>query len=341
MTSRERILAALRCEEPDRVPYVELWIDAVMGRTLMAWEGEEWWTDAGFTADAALALADRLGMDDVVYVVRPPIYADTGAGLDGRQFVGDGLIKTQADLARIDLPDPRDATLWANAAAFASRKGDRAACFVTRAGFFPTLSCMGFETFATALYDNRPLVEALFDRYADWAVALAERAGDAGFDLFATTDDMAFKSGPFFSPAVFRELVLPRYRRIADALTIPWVVHTDGNVTPFLDDLVALGIAGLHPIENGAMDIRAVKRRYGGRLCLLGNVDLDLLGRGTPEQADREVRGLIRDVAPGGGYIASSGNSLAGYLRPENVLAMTRAVQAYGRYPIQIEGESR
>jgi uroporphyrinogen decarboxylase len=46
------------------------------------------------------------------------------------------------------------------------------------------------------------------------------------------------------------------------------------------------------------------------------------------------VRGLIRDLAPGGGYIASSGNSLASYLKPENVLAMSRAIHTYGAYPV-------
>jgi len=51
---------------------------------------------------------------------------------------------------------------------------------------------------------------------------------------------------------------------------------------------------------------------------------------------DEEVRGLIRDVAPGGGYIVTSGNSLAGYLKPENVLALSRAVQKYGLYPISV-----
>jgi uroporphyrinogen decarboxylase len=69
----------------------------------------------------------------------------------------------------------------------------------------------------------------------------------------------------------------------------------------------------------------------------LGNVDLNLLGMGMPEDVDREVRGLIRDVGPGGGYIVTSGNSLAGYLKPENVLALSNAVQAYGRYPIRLE----
>jgi uroporphyrinogen decarboxylase len=102
----------------------------------------------------------------------------------------------------------------------------------------------------------------------------------------------------------------------------------------FLEDLIGLGIAGLHPLEKGAMDIRAVKQAYGDRICLLGNVDLNLLGLGTPEEVDREVRELIRDVGPGGGYIITSGNSLAGYLKPTNVVALSDAVRKYGRYPL-------
>jgi uroporphyrinogen decarboxylase len=67
---------------------------------------------------------------------------------------------------------------------------------------------------------------------------------------------------------------------------------------------------------------------------VLGNVDLNLLGLGTPDEVDSEVRGLIRDLAPGGVYIVTSGNSLASYCRPENVLALSNAVQKYGKYPI-------
>jgi uroporphyrinogen decarboxylase len=82
------------------------------------------------------------------------------------------------------------------------------------------------------------------------------------------------------------------------------------------------------------MDIRAIKRDYGDKLCLLGNVDLNILGNGSRSEVFRTVEGLIRDVGPGGGYIVTSGNSLAGYLRPENVLAMSEAVKQYGRYPL-------
>mgnify|MGYP000238802727 CR=1 FL=1 len=333
MSPRQRVLAALRCEAPDRVPYCELWVDPALARRMMGWA--EGVGDNGWTAQEARALARRLGMDNVLYVLRPPVYATTAEGEGGRQFVGGGLLRSEADLRLIELPDPRSEAIWAPARAFAQAKGDYAAFFVTRIGLFPTIVSLGFEAFCVALHENRPLVEAVLDRYTDWAAALAERAGAAGFDAFVTTDDMAFKSGPFFAPATFREVVAPRFRRVAERLTIPWVFHSDGNVAPVADDLVALGVAGLHPNEKGAMDIRAMKRRYAGRLCLLGNVEMDLLARGTPRQVAAEVRCLIRDVAPGGGYIASSGNSLASFLRPANVLALSRAVRQHGRYPIE------
>ena len=73
-------------------------------------------------------------------------------------------------------------------------------------------------------------------------------------------------------------------------ITIPWIMHTDGNILPFLQDILSLGIAGLHPIEKGAMDIRQVKKEYGDKICLLGNVDLNILGMGTIEDVDAEVK---------------------------------------------------
>jgi hypothetical protein len=57
---------------------------------------------------------------------------------------------------------------------------------------------------------------------------------------------------------------------------------------------------------------------------------------GTPEDVERTVRGLVRDVGPGGGYIVTCGNSLAGYLKPENVVALGQAVMNFGFYPINL-----
>ena len=339
MTSRERVVTALRCEEPDRVPSVEIGIDRALAEHLMGWgdaDSQAMNLEENFyTAQEALALADRLGLDSLSYVKRAPVFAEKLPGQDGRLFYGEGQIREMADLDKLSLPDPNDDSLYEDAERFVENKGERAACFVTRIGIFPTMLSMGMERFSVALFENRDFVEAVLDWYCDWMLVLADRMCDLGFDVFVSTDDLAFNTAPFFSPEVFRDVVLPRYRKISEVITIPWIIHSDGNLLPFVDDLLTLGISGLHPLEKGAMDIRSVKREYGDRLCLLGNVDLNLLGMGTPEEVEAEVRGLIEDVGPGGGYILSSGNSLAGYLLPENVMAMSSAGRKYGTYPIE------
>jgi len=344
MNSRERVMASLSLQEPDRVPHCELGIDRALAQRLMGWgepEGQAADLEKNeYSVQEATAIAERLRLDNICYVLRAPVYAHKVPGQDGRLFYGEGMIRTEADLDMLQLPDPTDDALYAEAERFLEGKGDYACWFVTRIGIFPTMLSMGTENFSVALYENRRFVETVLDRYCDWTAAVAERVCRMGFDAFVSTDDMAFKSAPFFSPQTFRELVLPRYRRVAEHVTLPWIIHSDGNVMPFLDDLLSLGIAGLHPIEKGAMDIELMKQRYGERLCLLGNVDLNILGMGTPDDVQAEVRYLISRIAPGGGYIITSGNSLAGYLLPENVLAFASAVEEYGSYPLSAaEGE--
>jgi uroporphyrinogen decarboxylase len=340
MTSRERVRTALRREEPDRVPFCDLGVSRSLAQRLLGWHepaGQSTNLEANpYTVEEAKAVAACLGLDNITYVLRAPVYAEKHPGQHGILFYGDGMIRSEADLATIQLPDPHDDELYADAEAFLAQKGDYSAWFVTRIGIFPTMLSLGMEDFCVALYENRPLVERLLDIYTDWIEVVAERVCRLPFDAFVSTDDMAFNTAPFFSPRMFRELVLPRYQRVARKITLPWFIHSDGNILPFLDDLISVGVIGAHPMEKGAVDIRAVKKAYGKRLCLLGNVDLNLLGAGTPEAVDQEVRELIRDVAPGGGYIVTSGNSLAGYCLPENVRAMAHAVRKYGRYPIAV-----
>ena len=338
MNSRERVAAALERRVPDRVPYCEEYVSRPFAARLMGWEAPQ--TESvdlegnEYTVEESKALARRLGLDNITFVLRAPVYAEKHAGQDGVLFYGAGLIRTIADLERVRLPDPFDEHYYDEARAFAAGKDEFSAWFNTRIGIFSTMLSLGLEGFSLALYDDLPLVERLLDMYTDWIEVVADRACHLGFDVFVSTDDFAFKTAPFFSPAVFRELVLPRYRRVARKITLPWLLHSDGNIMPILDDLLEVCIAGAHPMEPGAMDIRAVKRDYGDRLCVVGNVDLNLLSLGTEQAVDAEVRGLVRDVAPGGGYILSSGNSLTGYCRQENVIAMAEAVRRYGNYPI-------
>ena len=340
MNSRDRVIKALNREEPDQVPFCDVAVDKGLAQKLLNWEGD---TDIGsssrtenpYTVEESKAISACLGLDNINYLLRAPTYAHMLTGIDGRTFVGHGMIKTEDDLSMINLPDPYDNSLYQEAEEYIANKGDYAACFVTRIGFFQVVLSLGLEGFCLALYDKPAMVEKMLDMYFDWMVVVAERVCKIGFDVFWTTDDFAHKSGLMFAPQVFEELLVPRYRKVLEKVSIPWILHSDGKITDVMDLFIDLGATAFHPIEKGAMDIAAVKKEYGDRVCLLGNVDLNILGAGTPEETDAEVKYLIQNVAPGGGYIVTSGNSLASYLKPECVMALSRAVKKYGRYPIE------
>jgi uroporphyrinogen decarboxylase len=341
MTSRERVLCALGGGTPDRVPYCELGIDDAIAAQVLA---DTVWGDRVRRQDqpveAEKALSRALGRDIILHSLRPAVAAERHSGEGDVMFYGHGWIKSRADLGRLPLPDPTSEELYAPAREFLAQGEDFALCASCRLGISPSYLSMGQEFFSLALYDQPDLVDEVLYLYASWCAAVVKRACEMGFDFVWTADDIAFKNGLMLSPKMFRERMLPHMRRVAECITIPWIFHSDGNLSAVLDDLVDLGIGGLHPVEPAAMDIRALRRRYGKRLCLVGNVDVHTLGAGTPAQVEAEVAGLLRDVAPGGGYMLSSGNSLASYCRMENIRAMTAALQRLGRYPVRMPGPS-
>jgi uroporphyrinogen decarboxylase len=338
LNHRERVMAALRGQEPDRVPYCELSIDRAFAAKLLGWNEkpqvnalEE---NSPFTLEEAKIVSRALGLDNIFYLRRQPVYVDTFVDEEGRTFPGTGKIKTEDDLAMINLPDPHRDEFYAEAEFFAGNKGDYAAFFLTRGGLAPAMLSMGIDHFCLSLYDDPKLIAQLLDIYFNWMEVVAARICQLGFDVFCMADDFAFNTGMMFSPDMFNELIVPHYRRLSEIITIPWVFHSDGNIQEGIDMLREVGVIGIHPIEKGTMDIRKVKKEYEGKLCILGNVDMVLLGSGSPREVEEEVFGLIRDVAPGGGYIVTSGNSLADYLKPECVLAIPKTIEKYGSYPI-------
>jgi len=335
---RERVLAALQREEPDRVPYCEVSVDQKVAAQIMGWpvpdRVEHDRERNPRTVEEEKALSDRLGRDNITVVVRAPVYAQKIRGIDGRPFYREGMIASASDLERIQLPDPHGEELYREVETFVRRKGDYPVFAATRIGIFPAILSIGYERFCYLLFDDPGLIEQVMDLYFGWEEVVVERLCEIGVDVIWTTDDIAWKGGPMFSPEVFRSMVAPRMQRVAQKITVPWVLHSDGNLMPILGDLLDLGITGLHPIEPGVMDLARMKRMYGHRVCLLGNINLNTLGLGTPEQVEEEVKARIGEGGPGGGYIVTSGNSVASYCLPENVLAMARAVRTYGGYPI-------
>ena len=289
----------------------------------------------GIPADVgyeARELADAIGNDIVMIKRLPPLFYDRDQGRPGAHSIGPGLIRTRDDLPKMVFEED-DAWIAEARDFLRTQRGHRAAVAGTRLGISPTLLSMGLDGFSIALYEDRGLVEEVIDRYVAFSRRTVEVFGELGFDALWVFDDFAYKTGPMFSPEVFREVFVPRLQVTTEAIGIPWIFHSDGNLLPVLDDLLTLGMSGLHPVEPEAMDLAEAKKAVNGRACLIGNVSVGLLASGTPEEVEATVERTLDAGAPGGGYMFSSGNSIPSYAKVENVRAMISAFAAgRGRY---------
>jgi len=192
--------------------------------------------------------------------------------------------------------------------------------------FTMTWEMMGFENFSFAWFENPELVMALNDRLGNLVLSMFEYfAQSPAVDAIWYSDDIAFTNGLLVNPDILDAVFFPWLKKIGDLCkqyNKPLIYHTDGILYDVFDKIVECGVDAIHPIEPKAMKIKEVKERYGDKLCLVGNIDVDLLSRGTPDEIRKNVRKNIEEVGYNGGYCVGSGNSIPEYVKLENYLAL-------------------
>jgi uroporphyrinogen decarboxylase len=147
-------------------------------------------------------------------------------------------------------------------------------------------------------------------------------------------DDAAFKGNTFVSPDQFRELAIPCYRAIVNAMKIPVLWHSDGYIEPLLDLAVEAGIKGIHAIEPLAgNDLGRIKAKWGDRLVLVGNVDcVHVLTSKDLTLVRSEVERCMQQAKKGGGFMIDASNSVHAGCALESVVEMYRYAKEVGAY---------
>jgi len=186
------------------------------------------------------------------------------------------------------------------------------------------------------LFEHPDEVKQELDRAADAAIEWGRQQIEAGAECLTMCADYCFNQGPFLSPPMFAEFVTPYLHRIVEAHKAngAYVIkHTDGNIMPILDQLVAAGPNGLHSLDPQAgVDIAEVKRLYGDRICLCGNVNCGKLQTGTDEEVIQDAIYSITHGKPGGGYIFCTSNVAFKGMELRRYMMILEVRQKYGRY---------
>lgn len=348
----ERLLTVMRGGIADRVPFYEILLEARNVKAILGKDVGTTMAASRGSADEALyvppmdpedfaIICQKTGMDAMTLesLWTPLKYKDEQGNL---HIVNDGRINDWPDLEAIIKPD------WEHD--FKPRRDViRRYVKVARANNLGVIWCVGaffqcsyfflcnFNEFLLKFYTDREFVAAMFDMCLDYYMEITRIAIEEGVDVLFFADDIAFKSGPFVEPESFKELWLPRARKLLQLgrdAGLPLMFHSCGNLTGIMDGLIMeLGLDVLNPIEPYSMDIYDIKQRYGDKLTLSGNIDIaGPLAFGTPEQVREEVRQHMEKLKPGGRYILSTNHSVMDDIPPENYRAMLDAGLEFGQY---------
>jgi uroporphyrinogen decarboxylase len=340
----------LRSKEPDYVPLGDISVhpmikEGFLGRPIRSLEDEvAFWCQAGYDyvpIEQGLHLTDVIRKQSM-HQIEANYAVDTNEK-QTRSWAteGKGLITTRAEFEAFRWPDPDalDYSMFEKVGALLPFKVK----VIAQLG--KIFSCvwwlMGIEGLSMALADEPDLVPRVFEKVGKFQFRVFENL--LCFDSVGAiwhADDIAFSTQLMVSPRILRDHLFPWYKemnRIAHQKERLTVYHSDGALQAVMEDIIDCGFDGLNPIEPKAMDIKEIKRKYGSRISLLGNIDLIYtLTRGTPDEVRAEVRQRIHDLAPGGGYAVASANSIPEYVPLANFNAMREATFDYGKYPISM-----
>ncbi len=345
MNSFERVVAALERRQPDRVPYVESVIDHRVMESLLPgcdyYQLNEW-----LEMDNVCQNRSSWSRDNVEYTDKEKgLFRDKWGvirafGPESTPAPVEGPIKRPEDLKTYTPPDPEaDDVLGAIPEIVARYKGKKAITALCRDAFFNPAFLRGTTNFLMDMIDHPDLVHELIEVTLSHDIRAMQRMVQAGVDVVIFGDDYADKNSTLMSPRHFKAFILPGLKRCVDAAheAGAYVVkHTDGNIMGILDMIVETGIDALNPLEPAAgMDIGLLKRRYGDRIALIGNIDCGhLLSQAPVEEVRKVTRDTIRVAAAGGGYCLSSSNSIHSSVKPENFMAMIETWRECRAYPI-------
>jgi uroporphyrinogen decarboxylase len=257
---------------------------------------------------------------------------------------------TIEDIKRYKFPDPTDPVRFEGLRDQAKELYDKTDYAIIAGNQFAIYYICwvlrGIRQFTEDSILDKRMSAYLMDKIVDWDIAFLDGYLDEVGDYVEwvwVVDDWGVQDGPFISPKMFEEELVPRFQKIIDFIKrkadVKICYHTCGATYWALDYFIELGVDILHPMQanaKGNEDAEKLKREYGDKFVFHGNTNNQGVFHKSQEEVIADALYRIKYLAPGGGYIFSSGHNIQANMPPENIMAFFNTAQEYGIYPIDV-----
>lgn len=359
MKAPERVLKAINHEEPDRVPAFE---SAFTNNTIMRHYGIDPKGAGGYKL--SYEFLRKVEIDLVLSFVSlfPRKFLQKKDGFideygrhmkfepckDGTQILAyhGGHFKNFEDYESWEQPDPnlkgrldqflngRKVQKYMNDEVFSiPATGSLMEC--TWEGF-------GLESFSRLLGRSKE-IKKVFDDRGSFTLEIVKILAENDAQMILLWDDYGFKNGLFMRPSLYQKFIFPWLKQICDAAhkqDCKIMLHSDGDLTEIFEDIINCGVDVINPVEsttaNPDYDIFKLKEKYGDKITFSGNLSPIMLTIGKISEIETYAKRLIRELAPGGGYIFGSGHSINPAVTIDRFEAMQNIKRKYGNYPINV-----
>jgi len=362
MNPRERILATLNHELPDRTPTDAWFHQEVRKRLLHEYETDDWsvvladlgiegWVDLQpslafprFEERAVERPGGRPGrrafwLDERTYEDGWGIRHRMGEGDWYEEWVAGPLqhAQTPADLDAYEFPsvaDIREPEDYAAQVQALKQQG-----MFVRAGidnpYKRAWMLRGMDNVLADYLINVEFLEALYDRLYALYTEIILRAVRAGVDMITYTGDIAMQDRIIMGPNPWRRIDKPRIAKMIQTARavnpdVFFFIHSDGDVTDLMDDLIEVGFNVINPIQPECMDPAEVKKRWGDRITIHGGVSIQkTFPFGTPDEVRAEIEHLIRTCGYNGGLVVFPSNVIQPDTPTANIQACFHAARDF------------
>ncbi|MHA1669342.1 MAG: uroporphyrinogen decarboxylase family protein [Promethearchaeota archaeon] len=359
MKAPERILKTIEHEEADKIPAFE---SAFTNNTIIKYYGIDPRTTGGYKG--SYEFFHKVGIDLVLSTVSlfPRKFLKGRKGFideygrlmkfeeykDGTQVLTyhGGHFKSYEDYESWEQPDPnlKSRMIQFQSGRKIQKEMNDEVFSIPSTGSLMECTWEGFgiETFSRILGHDKQ-IKRIFDDRGTFTLELVKILAENDAQMVLLWDDYGFKNGLFMSPRLYRKYVFPWIKQICDVAhkqDCKIILHSDGDLMEIFDDIIKSGVDALNPIEsttaNPNYDIFKLNEKYGDKITFIGNLSPIMLAMGEIAEIEDYAKKLIREIAPGGGYIFSSGHSINPAVTVDRFEAMQNIRRKYGTYPINV-----